>query len=108
MLRIALYDLSEAYKLDYKTMESVVSCESQWNPNALNPHDPTKDGSDSVWSTGLLQFKDGLFAATGKKLGIENLDIHNGFQQLEAFAYLWSIGQEKRWANCVNKARNLI
>jgi len=102
MLKLSLNALAETYKLDYDALSNVVSCEGQWNPDAYNPNDPTSDGSDSVESVGLLQFKQNRFKSLAEDLGIEEPDITNPFQQLESFVYAWSQGNQ-RWWSCSKK-----
>lgn len=96
MLDATLLALSSYYGISYSNIHRVISCESGWDIHAMNLKDP--EGG----SRGLLQFQPTTYEGFAQELGIEYPDIYNPFQQMEVAAYMWSIGQQKRWS-CFKK-----
>jgi len=79
---------SDLYGVSYAQMYYTIECESNFNPKAVNPKDP---------SYGIAQFVPSTFYRYASVAGIENPDIDNTAQQIQLMAYMFSIHQEHQW-----------
>lgn len=73
-------------------MVKVIDCESDFNPNAYNPHDPNSG------SRGIAQFQNGTFKHFSKEAGLKDPDVWNPAHSLDVMAYMFSKNLEKHWS----------
>ena len=89
-----IYEYSKRYGADVTLINYIAKCESNFNPKAHNRRDPNGG------SKGIFQFQERTFYHAAKAVGIEDPDIWNVEQQVEAAAYLISKGYAYLWT-CV-------
>lgn len=90
---------SEKYNVNEDIINTVIKCESGFNPNAVNMADSHKL---SQGSHGIAQFSRETFKYYSEQIGILNGDPYNPEQAIETMAYMLSIGQGNHWT-CFRK-----
>ena len=83
------------YQADFEVCEKiiqVIDCESKFNPEALNPYDPT------TRSVGLAQFKDRTFNYFANYYGLKGANIENHLDQIRLMVLMFNDNLGYHWS----------
>lgn len=79
---------AQMYGVNAKRLRATLVCESNLNPKAYNPNDP---------SYGIGQFLKPTFYNYAREVGIKDPYIWDVDQQLQIASYMFSTGQARQW-----------
>lgn len=86
---------ADKWEVKEQDLRTVVKCESNYNPNAVNWQDSHKDSKGSF---GISQFAKGTITMYGNQIGIENPDPYNVDDSLDVMAYMFSKKLQRHWS----------